>query len=140
MSLFSHLFSVNVLLDDATIARVRVGMKRWGIAAAALVVVGLGVLALQEASPESGKWFDLVEKAFFSICRGALAVAGALSGAWVGYVVYQAVESSEGGAFCTKIEIGDDPTIEAAKLQNRGLMLALYVASGALVIGLALGK
>lgn len=138
MSLFRDLFSPNFILSPAQRQTLRASIKKWGVTFALLVVVVLVFLGLQNPSPESGRAFDVATKAAFGLMRAVLAAVGFFLGGFLGYVLFQLLESTRAGNHVSRIDGSDGAHVEGAKILCRGFMLVLCVAVGALVMALAL--
>ena len=138
MSLLGNLFKSNLELSHDQRVGLRVSIKRWGLLFGILAVSVLIVMGAQEPSPDQGLAFDIAQKASFGLMRLVLATVGSFLGAFVGYVVYQILESSLAGAHIARIEEGDSDTIKQVKLLNRGILLTAICAVCVLVMALAL--
>lgn len=139
MSLLRDLFSPNFILSPAQRQTLRASIKKWGVTIGLLVVVVLVFLGLQNPSPESGRAFDVATKAAFGLMRAVLAVVGLFLGGFLGYVLFQILESTRAGNHVSRIDGKQESAhVMAAKILARATMLVVLVAVGALTMALAL--
>jgi uncharacterized membrane protein (UPF0182 family) len=139
LDLIKKLFSANFTLTAEERVGLRVSLKRWGISLGVVIIAALVFLGTQDVSPESSSlWFDVTFKAAFGLMRLALAVVGVFIGTFVGYVIFQILESSKAGSHATRYEDGEPVEVKQAKILNRGILLAVLCAVCACVIAGAL--
>lgn len=138
MSWLKNLFSANFTLTDDQRVAVRAALKKWGWMLGILVIAAMVVVGMQNPDPDSGVFFDIVQKLVFGLMRLVLAVFGWFLGIYLGYFAYQAVEASTAGSHTTKYEEVDPSDVKDAKVRNRGLLLVLMTTLGGFVMALAL--
>jgi hypothetical protein len=132
------LFTPNFQLTPTQRAEIQSSLKKWGWTLGVLTVLVLVLLGVQNTAPEGGFLFDITQKAEFGLMRLVLATVGFLLGVALGYLAYQAIESTSAGSHTTRPERNDLDMERGAKLRNRGFLLAVLTAVGGLVMAIAL--
>lgn len=146
--MLKNLFAANFALTPEQRLAVRAALKKWGWIVGVVILVAMVLVGLQNPDPDSGLFFDVVQKAVFGVMRLVMAVVGWFLGIFLGYVAYQAIEASAAGGHATNLDAtmekdvlkpaAVDSRSDAAKLLNRGILLAVLTGLGGLVMALAL--
>lgn len=136
--MLKRIFSSNFTLTHDERMALRGYLQKWGAGLAALIFIALAIVGVQNPSPEQGKFFDIAQKFSFGLMRLVLSTFGFFLGGFLGYVLFQVVEASQGGSDTTLPKDAEGEKTLSTKLKNRGFLLALCVVGGAITLGLTL--
>jgi hypothetical protein len=133
------LFQPNTILTDAQLATLRSFFKRWGaLTGAAVLLIFVWLLVIPVKADASQSVVDVITKVFFSVLRLGLGLIGMFLGVFIGYVIFQILESTSAGVHATRPETGDSDQVLQAKTLNRGILLTVLCASGMFVMAIVL--